>query len=110
MSIMSNRVLSVTWLLRWGSETTWCCELGLDREFGEPSHFQAPHLLGVIAAQTRRTERAVELIKKAIGLNAKVAGAHCNLSNALQELKRPEDALACYDKAIALKPHYAEAY
>ena len=26
------------------------------------------------------------------------------------DLKRPEEALASYDKAIALKPDYAEAY
>ena len=34
-----------------------------------PNHFSALHLLGVIALQTGRTERGVELIKKAIGLN-----------------------------------------
>ena len=32
-----------------------------------PNHFDALHLLGVIAHQTRHTERAVELIGKAIG-------------------------------------------
>ena len=32
----------------------------------QPNHFDALHLLGVIAVQTRRTERAVELIGKAI--------------------------------------------
>ena len=86
-----------------------------ERIYGEvlrqqPNHFDALHLLGVIAAQTRRTERAVELIRKAIGLNAKVAVAHSNLGNALRDLKRPADALASYDKAIALKPDFAEAY
>ena len=86
-----------------------------ERIYGEvlrqqPNHFDALHLLGVIAFQTRRTERAVELIRKAIGLNAKVAAAHSNLGNALRDLKRPADALASYDKAIALKPDFAEAY
>jgi predicted O-linked N-acetylglucosamine transferase (SPINDLY family) len=76
----------------------------------QPIHFDALHLLGIIAAQTRRTERAVELIRRAIGLNAKVAAAHSNLGNALRDLKRPADALASHDKAIALKPNYAEAY
>ncbi len=37
----------------------------------QPNHFGALHRLGVIALQTRHTERAVELIGKAIGLNAK---------------------------------------
>ena len=76
----------------------------------QPNHFDALHLLGVIACQTRRTERGVELIKKAIGLNPQVAEAHNNLGNAFRDLKRPVEALASYDRAIALKPDYAEAY
>ena len=76
----------------------------------QPDHFDALHLLGVIARQTRRTERGVELIKKAIRLNPKVAAAHSNLGNALMDLKRPAEALASYDKAITLKPDYAAAH
>jgi predicted O-linked N-acetylglucosamine transferase (SPINDLY family) len=76
----------------------------------QPKHFDALHLLGVIARQTRRTERGVELIKRAIGLNPKVAAAYGNLGNALMDLKRPAEALASYDKAIALKPDVAEAH
>jgi tetratricopeptide (TPR) repeat protein len=84
-----------------------------ERIYGEvlrqkPNHFDALHLLGVISLQTRRTERAVELIKKAIGLDSKSAPAHSNLGNALRDLKRPE--LASCDRAIALKPDYAVAY
>ena len=70
----------------------------------QPDHFGALHLLGVIARQTRRTERGVELIKRAIGLNPNVAHAHNSLGNALMDLKRPAEALASYDKAIALNP------
>jgi len=86
-----------------------------ERIYGEvlrqqSNHFDALHLLGVIALQTRRTERAVELITKAIGLDEKVATAHSNLGSALHDLKRPAEALASYDKAIALKPDYAEAH
>ena len=76
----------------------------------QPNHFDALHLLGVIAHQTRRTERGVELIKRAIGLNPNVAVAHSNLGAALMDLKRPAEALASYDKAIALKPDYAAAH
>ncbi len=76
----------------------------------QPNHFDALHLLGVIAAQTKQPERGIELIKKAIGLNAKVAAAHNNLGNALRDLKRTEEALASYDRAIAIKPDDAEAY
>ena len=35
----------------------------------QPQHFDAIHLLGVIAIQTRQTERGIELITKAIRLN-----------------------------------------
>ena len=76
----------------------------------QPNNFDALHLLGVIALQTRRTERGVELIKKAIGLNPKIAAAHSNLGNALMDLKRHEEALASYDTAIALKPDYAAVH
>ena len=84
-----------------------CYEEVLQRQ---PNHFDALHLLGVIARQTRRTGRGVELIKKAIGLNPNVAAAHSNLGNALMELKRPVEALASYDRAIALKPDVAEIH
>ena len=76
----------------------------------QPNHFDALHLLGIIAAQTQRTERAAQLIRKAIGLNPNIASAHSNLGHALTELKHPAEALASYDKAIILKPDYAEAY
>jgi tetratricopeptide (TPR) repeat protein len=76
----------------------------------QPNHFDALHSLGVIALQTGRTERGIELIRRAIKLNAKIAAAHNNLGTALRSLKRPAEALASYDKAIALKPDFAEAH
>ena len=76
----------------------------------QADHFGALHLLGVIARQTRRTERGVELIKRAIGLNPNVAEAHISLGTALRDLKRTAEALASYDKAIALKPDHAVAH
>jgi predicted O-linked N-acetylglucosamine transferase (SPINDLY family) len=76
----------------------------------QADHFGALHLLGVIALQTRRTGRGVELIQKAIGRDPKVAEAHNNLGTALRYLKRCVEAVASYDKAIALKPDYVEAH
>src|SRR5215813_2379117 len=84
-----------------------CYEEVLQRQ---PDHFAALRLLGVIALQTRQTERGVELIQKAIVLNPNVAEAHNNLGIALKDLKRLVEALASYDKAIALKPDYTEAH
>src|SRR5215472_16502469 len=76
----------------------------------EPRHFDALHLLGIIALQTGRTQRGIELIAKAIELNPNVAAAHSSLGSALNTLKRHEEAIASCDKAIALKPDYAEAH
>ncbi|MGO9329636.1 MAG: tetratricopeptide repeat protein [Steroidobacteraceae bacterium] len=86
-----------------------------ERVYGEilrrqPNHFGALHMFGVIAVQKKQTARGIELITRAIKLNAGVAAAHNNLGYALLDLRRPADALASYNRAIALKPDYAEAY
>ncbi len=76
----------------------------------QPNHFDALHLLGVIALQTGRAERAVQLITQALGRNANIAAAHSNLGNALRALRRPDQALASYQRAIALQPDHPDAY
>ncbi len=75
-----------------------------------PTHFDALHLLGVIALNTDRTQQGVDLITKAIGLNSNFAAAHYNLGYGLMNLRLLEDALTSYNKAITLKPDFAEAY
>ena len=75
-----------------------------------PKHFDALHHLGVLALQSKRAVLGVQLIEKAISLNARNAAAQNNLGNGLRELGRFEAALACYDKAIAARPDYAEAW
>ena len=76
----------------------------------QPKHFDALHLLGVVAAQTNNPLLAAELIGKAIEINPNSAQAYSNRGNALQELKSLDDALASYDNAIALKPDFTEAF
>ena len=75
-----------------------------------PSHFDALHLSGVIAAQSKNPTLALELIGKAIEINPKSPEAYSNRGAALNALKRLEEAIDSYDKAIAIKPDYAEAY
>jgi len=75
-----------------------------------PEHFDATHLLGVLAFQTGCLQKAVELIKRAIRLNGTMAEAHSNLGNVLMDLKRFEEALASYDNATALKPNLPEMH
>ncbi len=76
----------------------------------QPKNFDVLHLLGLLALQTHRTQRGVELISEAIAINPDFVPAHINLGNGLRDLKHPEEALASYDRAIALKPDYAEVY
>jgi tetratricopeptide (TPR) repeat protein len=76
----------------------------------DPKNAVALHLLGVVALQTGRAGRAVDLIGKAIALRPDYAEAYGNRGLALQELARSTEALASYDKAIALNPQHAEAY
>ncbi len=76
----------------------------------DPYDFDALHLLGVIAARSKDTARAVDLLTRAIAVNPKVAAAHSNLGAALKELRRLEEAVTSYERAIELDPNTAEAY
>jgi tetratricopeptide (TPR) repeat protein len=76
----------------------------------QPNHFDALHLLGLVALQTHRVKRGVKLIELAIMLNPRVAAAHGNIGNGLSALNRLEDAIASFDKAVALRPDYREAW
>jgi tetratricopeptide (TPR) repeat protein len=73
-----------------------------------PADFDVLHRLGVIAHQTGRHERAVELIHRAIALQA-TAAAYVTLGSALMALRRCAQALANYDAALALQPQLAIA-
>jgi Flp pilus assembly protein TadD len=73
-------------------------------------HADSLQLLGVIALQIGRHQLAVDMISKAITLNAEVASYHSNLGNALRHLKRPDEAATCFRTAIRLKPDYPEAH
>jgi len=69
----------------------------------QPQHFDALHLLGAIAAQSNNPTLAVDLIGRAIEINPNNAAAYSNRGNAFLELKRLDEALASYDRAIAIK-------
>lgn len=75
----------------------------------QPSNFDALHLLGLISAQTGRSERGIDLIRRAIRLNGNVADANNNLGNALRALRRFDEALASFDRATALKQDLSPA-
>lgn len=74
-----------------------------------PEHADALHYSGLIAFQSGASQTAIELIGRALAINPEDAFAHCNMGNALLELKRPDDALICFDHALRLKPDFTEA-
>ncbi len=74
-----------------------------------PGHFDALHLLGVVALQTGRPDRAADLIGEAVSMKPDAA-AFSNLGMARQALGQFNEALLVYGQAIALKPDFAEAH
>jgi predicted O-linked N-acetylglucosamine transferase (SPINDLY family) len=75
-----------------------------------PDHAVALHLLGVVAAQTKNPQQAVDLITRAIAIDPNNAMMHFNRATALQELGQLPAALASYDRALAIDGNLAEAY
>jgi tetratricopeptide (TPR) repeat protein len=76
----------------------------------DPNHADGLHLLGVIAHETGHSEAAVDLIRRAITRNGRVADFHCNIGTALQALGRLIEAKVHYRRAIRLNPNHAEAH
>jgi len=66
-----------------------------------PDHFDALHLLGVIAAQTNHIGEGIALMERATAINPSIAALHNNLGNALRDAGLFEKALKSYNKAIA---------
>ena len=75
-----------------------------------PRHFNALHLAGIIAAQARQHDQAIDLIGRALTVEPGNAAAHYNLGNVLKDIDRHQDAIASYDRAIALDPANADPY
>ena len=75
-----------------------------------PDHFDALHLLGVIAHQTGRPQLSLDLIDKAIKLNPNNAVYYSNRGNALKALNQLAPAIESYNRAIQLNPKLIDPY
>jgi protein O-GlcNAc transferase len=75
-----------------------------------PDHFDALHLLGVIATQRRRYDHAHRLFDRALAIDPRSAEANANHASVLNALRRFDEALACADRALAGAPHHPEAH
>lgn len=76
----------------------------------EPRHFDALHLLGLIARHAGHLGAAEELIRRAIAENGRDASFHSNLGNILQELGKADEAETAFAQAIRLAPDFAPAH
>src|SRR5262249_42995994 len=61
-----------------------------------PEDPDALHQLGVIAVQSGEPAAGMELIQRSLRAKPGQAEAHSSLGNALRELKKPDEALACF--------------
>jgi protein O-GlcNAc transferase len=76
----------------------------------EPRHADALHLLGVIALQMGQHDSAIDLIRRAIAIDANAAPFHCNLGAAYQAIQRLEDAAPCFQRATELNAEFSQAH
>jgi predicted O-linked N-acetylglucosamine transferase (SPINDLY family) len=75
-----------------------------------PGQFDALHLFGVLEAQRRNYDVALDLLTRAVTANPAVAAAHSNRGNVLLALRRFDDAVASYRRGLAIDPAYLEAW
>ncbi|MEW6694998.1 MAG: tetratricopeptide repeat protein [Pseudomonadota bacterium] len=81
-------------------EQAW--QLGRRALAEHPSDVDLLNLLGVIGWQLRQYQAAHGYLVKSLSLQPRQAGAYVNLGLVLQAVGRRGDALACYDRALAL--------
>src|ERR1700752_4146126 len=74
-----------------------------------PDQFDALNLLGTVKLQRGQAGEAYRLISAALKVNPRVPDVWVNLGLVLHALKRDQEALESFDKALALKPDDAGA-
>jgi predicted O-linked N-acetylglucosamine transferase (SPINDLY family) len=55
------------------------------------------------------SRRGVDLYRRALILRSDFAAAQCNMGSILQDLGRLDEAIACYRRALAIKPNFITA-
>ena len=76
----------------------------------DPQHAGAHHMLGVIARQKGKEERAVQLLIKAAKLDPQRPEILCDLGNAFKALGRHKDAIKAHRMVLTLLPNSPEAH
>jgi tetratricopeptide (TPR) repeat protein len=83
-----------------------CCEQALAID---PHHAESLHLLGLLALHATQYDHAVEWISRAIAQDPRPEYLF-SLGTALRHLRRYEEAIKVFDKAVQLKPDKAELW
>jgi tetratricopeptide (TPR) repeat protein len=73
----------------------------------EPAHADAHFLLGMIAAQKRRFDKALAFVERAIALDGGRAEYHAHRGRCLAMRRQTDQALAAVERAMELKPNDA---
>jgi len=77
---------------------------------GQPDHFDALHLLGVISYQKGKHDEAVRLISRAVEKDPSAFPALNNLGLAYRALNDSKAARDCFERAVSLQPKYVDAH
>ena len=83
-----------------------CCQQALALD---PGHADALHLMGLLCLNGGQYDHAVEWIARALKQDPKPEYLY-SLGTALRSLRRYDDALKAFDKAVQLKPDKAELW
>src|SRR5215475_9737071 len=76
----------------------------------QPKHAQALHLLGAALSQQGNHTEGLRFIDAAMQIEGQSAAIYNSRGNVLLALQRFDEAVASYDKAIALKSDFAEPF
>jgi len=74
------------------------------------ANFDSLHNLSLIRRQQGKLAESLFLIQRARESNPNSPQVHDSLGSTLLRLNQPEKAITCYERAIALKSDFAEAY
>jgi predicted O-linked N-acetylglucosamine transferase (SPINDLY family) len=75
-----------------------------------PLHFDALHLLGVIAHQQKNSAEAVRLIEQALATGVQLPIAYLNLGLAYGALQQWSQAARSYQQLLQFEPQHAQAH
>src|ERR1700675_2513381 len=76
----------------------------------DPRHFDALSSLGLLYFHTGQFEQAQYLIGEALKLDPLYLDGLCLRGVALANMKRYQDALTCFERALGMKPDFVEAF